>query len=278
MNVTATATPPRASWRRPERSSRAAGEPAHHHAAGQQRHGGQAQGSGKDGQARQVRQQRDQRPGGEREQRRDACEYGRGQLERVDAEFLASMHAQRGIGVPGDRGGHSRRGFRVGAVAGERVGQLGLLGGREAGVHRAFGGDLGVHQLVLVRHRHVLAGAHRERPRDQGRHAGQDHGVRRYPASAQPGDQRGVGHQAVHRTEYRRPQAASGYVAMPVRPSVRKRSLPHGVSPLGHLLSHPAIILHRGLDRPAAGQGAATQAGPRPAGRGCRRWRPGRHR
>ena len=278
MNVTAMATPPRASWRRPERSSGRPVSQAHHHAEGQQRHGGEAQGSRQDGQARQVRQQRDERPGGEREQRRDAGEYGRGQLERVDAELLAGMHAQRGIRVPGDRGGHSRRGLGVGAVAGERVRQLGLLGGREPGVHRSFGRDLGVHQLVLVRHRHVLPGSHRERPGHQRGHAGQDHGVRRRPAAAQPGDQGGVGHQPVHRTEYRRPQAAAGYVTMPVRPSGHERSLPHGVSPLGHLLSHPAIILHRRLDRPAAGPGAAPQAGPRPAGRGCRRWRPGRHR
>jgi hypothetical protein len=123
---------------------------------------------------------------------------------------------QRGIRVPRHGSRHPGRGVGVGPVAAERLGQLVLLGGREPGVHPAFGGDLGVNQLVLVGHRYVLAGTHRECARDQGRHAGQDHGVLRSPAAAQPGDQRGVRHQAVYRAEHRRPQPAAGYVTVPV--------------------------------------------------------------
>ena len=239
-NVTATATPPRASWRRPERSigrpvSRPTTMPpvssataARPRAAERTDRPARYGSSGMSAPAENATS--DETPAND----------GRGQLERVDAEFLAGMHAQRRIGVPRDRGGHPGRGLRVGAVADERVRQLGLLGGREPGVHRAFGGDLGVHQLVLVRHRHVLSGAHREGPRDQGGHAGQDHGVRRYPAAAQPGDQRGVGHQPVHGTEHGRPQPASGYVAMPVRPPGRERRLTDRMPVLVHLLAHPA--------------------------------------
>ena len=278
MNVTAMAIPPRASWRRPERSIGRPVQPAHHHAAGQQRHGGEAQGGGKGGQAREVRQQRDERPGGERDQRRDAGHDRRGQLERVDAEFLAGMHAQRRIGVPRDRGGHPGGGLRVGAVADERVRQLGLLGVREPGVHLAFGGDLGMHQLVLVRHRHVLPGAHRERSCDQGGHAGQYHGVRRCPAPAQPGDQRSVGHQPVYRAEHRRPQPASGYVAMPVRPPGCECRLADRIPVFMHLLAHPQDY-PPGTSAGAFPASARTGApGSRPAGRGCRRWRLERRR
>jgi hypothetical protein len=74
------------------------------------------------------------------------------------------MHAQRGIGIPRYRGCHPGRGLFVGAVAAERLGELGLLGSREPGVHPALEVDLRVHQLVLAGDRHVLPGAHRERP------------------------------------------------------------------------------------------------------------------
>src|SRR3984957_17515132 len=93
-------------------------------------------------------------------------------------------------------------------------------------VHLALQGDLGVHQLVLVGHRDVLAGAHRERARDQRRYAGQDHRVGRRAAAAEPGDQRRVRDQAVGRAEHRRPQPPAGHVPMTVRPARDLRRAP----------------------------------------------------
>ena len=148
------------------------------------------------------------------------------------------MHAQRGVGIAGYRGGHPGRGLQVGAVAGEGLGQLGLLGGGKAGVHRAFGSHLGVHQLILVGHRHVLPGAHGECPGHQRGHPGQDHVVRRDPAAAEPGDQRGVGDQPVNRAKHGRTQPAPGHVTVPVRPACRERRLPDRMTRLMLLLAH----------------------------------------
>jgi hypothetical protein len=150
------------------------------------------------------------------------------------------VHAQCGVGVGGDGGGHRGGGVRVGTVAAEDIGELGLLGGGEPGVHPPLDRDLRADQLVLVGHRDVLPGAHRERPGYQGRHAGQHDGVRGRAAAAEPGDQRGVGHQPVHRSEYRRPQPAAGHVTVPVRPPRRQRRPPHRPARVSWFLIHAA--------------------------------------
>jgi hypothetical protein len=59
------------------------------------------------------------------------------------------MHAQGGVRIPGHRRRHPGRGVRVGAIAAERIGELGLLGRGELSVHRALDVDLGMDKLVL---------------------------------------------------------------------------------------------------------------------------------
>ena len=107
--------------------------------------------------------------------------------------------------------------FRVGAVAEERVGQLGLLGGREPGVHLAFGGDLGEHQSFWL-----VTDTYSPVPieKDPATRAATPVSLRA-PGDTPPPPSpaiSGVGHQPVHRTEHGRPQPAAGYVAMPVGP------------------------------------------------------------
>jgi len=98
------------------------------------------------------------------------------------------------------------------------VGELVLLGSGEAGVHLGLESDLGVDQLVLVGHRHVLAGAHRERARDQSGQPGEHDGARADPATADAGDQSGVGDEPVDRPEDGRPQPSPRHVAVPMGP------------------------------------------------------------
>ena len=81
------------------------------------------------------------------------------------------MHAQRSVRVQGHCGCHPGCGVRVGAVAAEVLGELGLLDRGKLDVHPALERDLGVDQLVLVGHRHVFSGAHRERAGYQRGHA-----------------------------------------------------------------------------------------------------------
>ena len=217
---------PSRNWRTPECSTGRPVQPAHHHPAGDQRHRRDPQAGGQAGQAEQVGQQRHQRAEREREQGRDARQDGGGQLAGIHAEFFPRVHAQRRARVLGYRGGHPGRGLGVRAVLAEVAGQLFLFGDGEQGEHLLLQRDLGVHQLVLVGDRDVLAGSHRERPGYQRGYPGQHDRVRGHPAPAEPGDQGGVGDQPIHRTEYRRPQPAAGYVPVPVRPARAQRRRP----------------------------------------------------
>jgi len=224
-NVTPMARAPRASWRRPARN---------------QGHRRDPQGRAQHGQAEQVGQQRHQGADREGQQRRSAGQHRGRQLLGVHAEFFAGVDPQRCAGVTGDRGGHPGRGIRIGAVLAEVARQLVLLGRREPGQHLALQGHLGVHQLVLVRHRDVLPGAHRERSRHQRRRAGQHDRVRGHPAAAQPRDQRCVRDQAVHRAEHGGPQPAAGYVTVTVRPAGHQRCRPCRIGRLA-----PVLVSHQ---------------------------------
>ena len=176
--VTTMASPPRASWRRPERSMDRPVSPPDGRPAGEQRHGCDHQSCGQYMKAEQVGQQGYQGAEGERQQRRRARQHRRGQVVRVNAEFLAGMHPQGSARVLGDGGGHAGRGVGISAVAAEVAGELVLLGRGEPGQHLAFERDLGVDQFVLVGDRDVFAGAHRERASDQRRHPGEHDRVR----------------------------------------------------------------------------------------------------
>jgi len=67
----------------------------------------------------------------------------------------------------------------------EVLGQLGLLGRGKARKHPALQRDLSLHELVLVGHQDVFAGAHGQGARHQGRDAGQHDRLRRYAAAAE---------------------------------------------------------------------------------------------
>jgi hypothetical protein len=116
---------------------------------------------------------------------------------------LSGVQLQGEVRVGRNGGAHPTCRLGVGAVAAEPLGELVLLGVGEAGVHVAFDGDLGGDEFVLVGHRDVLAGSHREGPRYQTREAGQHDRRRGATAATDSGDQRGVGDQAVHGSEDR---------------------------------------------------------------------------
>ena len=224
--VTAMAIPPSRNWRAPERST---GRPVSRPTTIPPVTSATAvmtRVAARLGRPSQVREQRYQRPERERAQGGEARQKGRGQLARIDAEFLPGVHPQGRARVLGHRGGHPGRRLGVRPVLAEVARQFLLLGHGEQSEHLLFQRHLGVHQLVLVGDRDVLAGAHRERPRHQRGHAGQHDRVRRRLAPAQPGDQGGVGDQPVHRAEDGRPQPAAGHVTVPVRPSRAQRRRP----------------------------------------------------
>jgi hypothetical protein len=120
---------------------RPAREQAHHHPADDERYCRNTQ-RGQHRQSGQVGQQRHQRSERERDQRRETRRDRRGQAGRLDAEFLAGAHGQRGV--------------RVGAVAAEGLGKLGLLscGGPGRASFARFAAIMGarwrVHRLKAV--------------------------------------------------------------------------------------------------------------------------------
>src|SRR5262249_23069638 len=126
-----------------------AGELSDGRPAGDQGHGCDRERCGEYREAEQVGQQRDQGAGRESQQGRRPREQGRGQVVRVDAEFLAGVYPQGGARVLGYGGGHAGRGVGISAVVAEVARQLVLLSRGEAGKHLAFERNLGVDQLVL---------------------------------------------------------------------------------------------------------------------------------
>ena len=105
----------------------------------------------------------------------------------------------------------------------------------------AFDLQLALQELGLRRHRHVLAGSHRERPRDQARQSGeQDHGGKRI-RTGDTEDQRDIGEQAVADAEHRGARGATLEIAV-VRTFMRQTVLAGPAdrgNPLGHKDSMP---------------------------------------
>src|SRR3954452_8975827 len=115
-----------------------------------------------------------------------------------------------------DGGAHPMCGLRISAVAAKPLGKLVLLGVGIAGMHLSFDGDLGGDELVLVSHRDVLPGAHREGTRHQTSQAGQHDRRPGSTTATDTGDQRSVGDQAVHGPKDRRSEPAAGDVSVSV--------------------------------------------------------------
>ena len=133
------------------------------------------------------RQQRQEGPDREREERRHRRPPGRPPSVGVDAEL------QPGVGVEGHLALADRMRATVSASSSGHApgpvhgGQLTALGLGLVGQLLPFHSELPLHQLVLGPHRHQLAGRHGESPGEQAGHAGQAdrRGVGRGPGHAQ---------------------------------------------------------------------------------------------
>src|SRR5262245_13272485 len=166
---------------RPGEEQAAAREEAHSGADGEQRRDRTPDRREERGAAgrEEVRDDRDERPDPEGEERARGGAPRRAELVRIEAELLAHERVKGVLGVADHaRGDRLRFGFGEALAPVDRGELLALLIGHRLEL-RPLQRDLALEQLPLRLHRDVLAGAHRERSGEQAGDAREQHEVAR---------------------------------------------------------------------------------------------------